>query len=71
MSSLLKVGKSTETFEVVNNAGTVEVKVAGTKVLTEQQTTIADPSGGATQDAEARTAIAAIIDALQAHGLIA
>lgn len=43
----------------------------GVQVLGDQQSTIADPSGGATQDAEARTAIAAIIDALQAHGLIA
>lgn len=32
---------------------------------------ISDPSGGGTQDAEARTAIAAIIDALEAMGLLA
>jgi hypothetical protein len=36
-----------------------------------QQATISDPSGGATQDAEARTAINTIIDRLQAFGLIA
>ena len=36
-----------------------------------QRTLIADPSGGATQDAEARTAIVAIIDALVATGLMA
>lgn len=36
-----------------------------------QQATISDPSGGATQDAEARTAINAIIDRLQAFGFIA
>jgi len=35
------------------------------------QTTIADPAGGGTQDAEARTAINAIIDALQAIGAVA
>jgi hypothetical protein len=33
--------------------------------------TVADPAGGATQDAEARTAINAIIDRLQELGLIA
>jgi hypothetical protein len=33
--------------------------------------TIADPSGGAVQDAEARTAINALIDRLQGCGLIA
>jgi phosphoribosylaminoimidazole carboxylase (NCAIR synthetase) len=32
---------------------------------------IADPSGGATQDAEARTAIEAILDALDAVGIMA
>lgn len=32
---------------------------------------IADPAGGVTVDAEARTAINAIIDALQAHGIVA
>jgi len=36
-----------------------------------QPDTVADPSGGATQDAEARTAIDAIIDRLQELGLIA
>jgi hypothetical protein len=31
---------------------------------------IADPTGGATIDAQSRTAIAAIIDALEAAGLV-
>lgn len=35
-----------------------------------QQSTVSDPSGGATQDAEARTAINAVIDLLQAYGLM-
>lgn len=34
-------------------------------------THIADPSGGTTQDAEARAAIAAILDALEAFGIVA
>jgi hypothetical protein len=37
----------------------------------DQPATVSDPSGGATQDAEARTAINAIIDRLQELGLIA
>lgn len=36
-----------------------------------QATLIADPTGGTTTDAEARTAINAIIDALQAFGIVA
>ncbi len=36
-----------------------------------QQAKINDPTGGATVDAEARTAIVAIIDALEAHGITA
>lgn len=36
-----------------------------------QGTTISDPTGGGTQDAEARTAINALIDRLQAIGIIA
>ena len=49
----------------------IVIKVNGTQVLTGQQATISDPSGGGTQDAEARAAINTIIDRLQAHGLIA
>ena len=73
MSSLFKVGgtQGKGTVELVDTSGTPTIEINGVAVLTEQQSTIADPSGGATQDAEARTAIAAIIDALQAHGLIA
>lgn len=42
----------------------------GTEPIT-QPSTISDPSGGATVDSEARTAINTIIDRLQALGLIA
>ena len=37
----------------------------------DQPATVTDPTGGVTQDAEARTAINAIIDRLQELGLIA
>lgn len=72
MADLIKVGgtQGNGSFAVTGGA-TPTVAINGTAVLTEQQATIADPAGGATVDAEARTAIAAIIDALQAHGLIA
>lgn len=48
---------------VTSNGNTVP---AGT-----QAAKINDPSGGATTDAEARTAINAIIDALEAFGITA
>lgn len=42
-----------------------------TTVLGSPSALISDPSGGATVDAEARTAINAIIDALQAANIVA
>jgi hypothetical protein len=44
--------------------------VAGVRVLAGRQAAIVDPSGGATQDGEARVAISAILNVLRAHGLI-
>lgn len=48
-----------------------EYRVGGIKVVGEQQAAITAPTGGSTTDAQSRTAINAIILALQAHGLIA
>lgn len=45
--------------------------VDGTKVVGNQGAAVTDPAGGGVIDAEARTAIVAVIDRLQAHGLIA
>jgi len=45
--------------------------IDGLQVVGSQGGAIADPSGGTTVDAEARTAIGAILTALRAHGLIA
>lgn len=45
--------------------------VGANQVVGARRAAIADPSGGATTDAEARTAIAAILGALRGHGLIA
>ncbi len=47
-------------------AGAGAVVASGT-----QADHIADPTGGTTTDAEARTAIAAILDALEAFGIVA
>lgn len=44
--------------------------VGGIRVVSGRQPTIAVPSGGSTIDAEARSAIAALIVSLQSHGLI-
>lgn len=48
-----------------------ELFVDGVKVVGSQRPAIAAASGGSVQDAEARTAIAGILAALRAHGLIA
>ena len=56
---------------IVVSADTTEVLIGffpGTTPAA-QQAHIADPSGGLTQDAEARTAINAILDLLEAYGL--
>lgn len=49
----------------------VSFKIGGTKVIGEQGTAVADASGGATIDAEARTAINTLLARIRAHGLIA
>ena len=47
------------------------IEIDGVQVVGTQGDAIAAPAGGSTIDEPARTAIAAIISALQAHGLIA
>ncbi|WP_240885562.1 DUF2793 domain-containing protein [Sphingomonas sp. SFZ2018-12] len=46
-------------------------QVAGMQVVGARQPAIADPSGGAVVDQQARATIAALLSALRAHGLIA
>jgi hypothetical protein len=55
--------------DTVNTTSVYQVN--GTQVVGAQGATITDPTGGVVIDAEARTAINALIDRLQAHGLIA
>lgn len=45
--------------------------LSGLKVVGERQAEIAAPTGGSSVDAEARTAILAILNVLENHGLIA
>lgn len=45
--------------------------IGGRQVVGARQPTIAAPSGGGTVDSEARAAVAALIVALETHGLIA
>jgi len=47
------------------------IYIDGTKIIDSQQAAVADASGGATVDAEARTAINALLARLRTHGLIA
>ena len=47
-----------------------EVQVDGQRVLAGRQLPIATPAGGTVIDTEGRSAISAIISALQSHGLI-
>ena len=54
----------------VGEVRAASVLVNGTAVLGSQQAAIADVSGGATVDAEARTALNTLLAACRAHGLI-
>jgi hypothetical protein len=45
--------------------------VGSDKVVGEQQTFIADPTGGATVDVQGRAAVNSILDLLSEHGLMA
>ncbi len=68
----VKNSSGTEKVEIgVDSGGSGRIDVDGTQVIGVQGSFISDPTGGATVDAEARTAIDALIDRLQAHGLIA
>jgi hypothetical protein len=53
------------------NSSVRATKLGVAKTPVAQQTHIADPTGGATVDSQARTAINAILDVLDAFGLTA
>ena len=56
---------------VLGEETAARVVIGGDPVVGARQAAISDPSGGTTADAESRAAIAAILAALRAHGLIA
>jgi len=64
----IQVGRTTGT--TIGLSASEKVSLHGATPII-QSSKINDPSGGATQDAEARTAINAIIDCLEAKGLSA
>jgi hypothetical protein len=47
-----------------------EVRIGGQTVLRERQTDVPNPVGGTVIDSQSRAALAAVLDALRAHGLI-
>lgn len=73
------IGISGTTEIAISTGGNGDIKIASGggdvgfygKTPTAQQSHIADPSGGATQDAEARSAINSILVVLETLGLIA
>jgi|CXWL01.1.fsa_nt_gi hypothetical protein len=56
---------------VLGQIGATSVRIGGNQVVGARQPAIANPAGGAIIDAEVRVALAAILAALAAHGLIA
>jgi hypothetical protein len=56
---------------VMGDVSGTQVSIDGVKVVGVRGAAIAGPSGGATVDAEARTAVGLILAALRAHGMIA
>lgn len=48
-----------------------EMRVDGLAVVRNRQPAISDPAGGATIDSECRVAVAHVLAAIRAHGLIA
>ncbi len=48
-----------------------EVRINGLTVLRDRQAAVSDPTGGTVVDAQCRTAVATVLAALRAHGLIA
>lgn len=47
-----------------------EIRIGGVRVLGTRQPPIVEPAGGTTIDEAARTALAAVLQALRAHGII-
>ncbi len=75
MNALDKTSGQTAAYDgIAWTVGTIKgasLKLAGSQVVGARLAAIANPSGGATVDAEARAAIGLILDRMRTHGLIA
>ena len=75
MRALDKASGLTATFDgaawVVGTVKGATLELAGSQVVGARLAAVANPSGGANADVEARSAIVAILDRLRGHGLIA
>lgn len=75
MRALDKVSGQTATYDaaawVVGTVKGAKLELAGSQVVGARGAAVANPSGGANVDAEARAAIVAILDRMRSHGLIA
>lgn len=56
---------------IIGDVPAQSVRVSGVQVVGARQPAIADPSGGALVDAQARAALMSLLAAARAHGLIA
>jgi hypothetical protein len=64
-------GSSAGQIRLQNPGGTPSLSFDGLQILTNRQAAVADASGGATVDTQARTAINTLLARLRTHGLIA
>ena len=75
MRALDKASGQTATFDgtawVVGTIKGAKLELAGSQVVGARGAAVANPSGGAVVDVEARTAIVAMLDRMRGHGLIA
>ena len=75
MRALDKASGQTATYDaaawVVGTVKGAKLKLAGSQVVGARLAAVANASGGANVDAEARAAIVAILDRMRVHGLIA
>ena len=75
MTALDKASGQTASYDgtawVIGTVKGAKLELAGSQVVGARLAAVANPSGGANVDAEARAAIVAILDRMRNHGLIA
>lgn len=68
--NIFSAGGAEEALRIESSGSAAMIGFLGADAVA-RQSHIADPSGGSTEDSQARTAINAILDALEAYGLLA